>query len=480
MFVNWLRDTPILDCLMTDTPLPERSPDLVLHGSFHEEQECSMEHVPFELSDDVDQLLIDITYNDRIGSSPLVRGGNTLDIGLFDQQGIESGSPGFRGWSGSEQTRFVIGADWSTPPYRAGRPLAGTWHLLLGPYKIGPNGLDWTARIWLDPGIAVPEPEPIPELASLYRPHLPAPAEPNWYRGDLHMHTVYSDGSGTPAEVAVAAVEAGLDFFGITDHNRAQSPVGLVPQGDGWPVLVPGVEVTTYAGHFNVWGTDRWYDFREPTADGIQRAVDAALADGGTVSLNHPKPLGPEWEYPEVTGFHSIEAWNGWWAVFNAQSLAWWARQLGRPDSLPMIGGSDMHKHRSHGAPERPLEPARIAYPTTWVQVDDELTAESILASVRSGRTFLSESPSGPQLFEHSADEEIRLHIAHALGHALLLVGPHGVLRSAAIAGDDVEHCFATTDIRRELGTVEGTPWVRPEIHAVGGAVRALGQAIRL
>ncbi len=461
---------------MTDPTLPDRSPDIVLDGVFVEEQECSMTHIPFDVPDGVSQLLIDITYNDRIGSSPLERGGNTLDIGLFDEQGTDSGGPGFRGWSGSEKTRLVIGADWATPPYRAGRPCGGTWHLLLGPYKIGPNGLHWEARVWLDPGIAVPEPQPMPALSGLYRPRIAAAAEPGWYRGDLHMHTIYSDGDGTPAEVAVAAFEAGLDFFGITDHNRAQSPIRLVPQGGGWPVLVPGVEVTTYAGHFNVWGTDCWYDFREPTAAGLQAAVDAALADGGTVSMNHPKPFGPAWEYPDVTGFHTIEAWNGWWAVFNAQSLAWWQGQLDTA-GLPMIGGSDMHQHRSWGAPERPLEPARIGFPTTWVRVDGDLTADAILAAVRAGRTFVSESPSGPQIFDHSDAGTVRLHVAHAAGMALLLVGPRGVVAAEPIYTDDVEIELAIDDITRQL---DGASWLRPEIHAVGGAVKALGQAIPL
>ena len=70
-----------------------------------------------------------------------------------------------------------------------------------------------------------------------------------------------------------------------------------------------------------------------------------------------------------------------------------------------MIGGSDMHQHRSYGAPERPLEPGRIGFPTTWVQVDGELTPEAILGAVRAGRTFVSESPSGPQLFDLSTDD---------------------------------------------------------------------------
>lgn len=465
---------------MTDIPLPQGTPNIQLSGSFAPDQACTFEHIPFDIPDGVDQLLIDVSYKDRIGSSPMEQGGNTLDIGLFDQQGTRSRSPGFRGWSGSVQTRILIGTYWSSPPYRAGKPHAGTWHLLMGPYKIGPNGLDWRADIWLNPGIDSPAPDPIPEVGAVYRPSLPPAAEPNWYRGDLHMHTIYSDGSGTPVEVAVAAIETGLDFFGITDHNRAQSPVGLAPQGDGWPVLVPGVEVTTYAGHFNVWGTDTWYDFREPTAEGLQRSVDEALADGGTVSLNHPKPYGPEWEYPEVTGFHTIEAWNGWWAVFNAASLAWWQRQLGDEKALPMIGGSDMHQHRSHGAPERPLEPPRIGFPTTWVNIEGDLTPDAILAAVRDGRTFLSESPTGPQLFDLSNEGEIRLHIAHAKGHALLLVESAGVVHTKAITEDDMVLTAKKCDIRDALVSDVKNPFVRPELHAVGGAVKALGQAIRL
>ena len=81
-----IRDRTLnLDPRMTDPTLPDRSPDIVLDGVFHEEQQCSTCHVPFEVPEDVNQLLIDITYNDRIGSSPLARGGNTLDIGLFDE-----------------------------------------------------------------------------------------------------------------------------------------------------------------------------------------------------------------------------------------------------------------------------------------------------------------------------------------------------------------------------------------------------------
>jgi histidinol phosphatase-like PHP family hydrolase len=39
-------------------------------------------------------------------------------------------------------------------------------------------------------------------------------------RGDLHMHTLWSDGSSTVAEMARAAEERGYRFIAITDHTK--------------------------------------------------------------------------------------------------------------------------------------------------------------------------------------------------------------------------------------------------------------------
>lgn len=45
-------------------------------------------------------------------------------------------------------------------------------------------------------------------------------AQDNVYFGNLHAHTVYSDGSGAPDEAFDAAREAGLDFMAITEHSH--------------------------------------------------------------------------------------------------------------------------------------------------------------------------------------------------------------------------------------------------------------------
>lgn len=50
---------------------------------------------------------------------------------------------------------------------------------------------------------------------------LPALIELSQIRGDLHMHTTWSDGRHSVAEMAEAARGRGLSFIAITDHSRA-------------------------------------------------------------------------------------------------------------------------------------------------------------------------------------------------------------------------------------------------------------------
>ena len=447
---------------------------ITITSRFEEDQAGTLRHVPFDLPTRVQRFRLTVSYNDQIDSSPTLGGGNTLDIGLFDPQGIESGSEGFRGWSGSNKLEIVIGAKWSTPPYRPGKPQAGTWHLLLGAYKVGPNGLDVTATIELNPDIPTPPEPQTPRLDDIERDEVPPAAETGWYRGDLHAHTIYSDGSATPVDLAVAAYRAGLDFYGITDHNRAQSPVGLVPSGKGWPLLVPGVEVTTYCGHFNAWGTDTWYDFRDPTESGLQAAVHAAKADGALVSMNHPKPFGPDWVYRDITGFDCIEPWNGWWGRINDAALKVWDDALRRGERVTGVGGSDVHHPDMPNSPENPLSPARIAWPTLWVQVDGNLTVPRILDAIRKGRCFISESPSGPQVYLTHDRDHVTARVVHGAGTVLTLVSTHGLASSELISSDDESWTYALSVLGSRL------KYVRAQVHGLYGDIKALTNPVWL
>jgi hypothetical protein len=66
----------------------------------------------------------------------------------------------------------------------------------------------------------------------------------NLYFGDLHAHTDYSDGTGTPAQAYAAAKAAGADFFATTDHNHCS-------YGDGWMTTENWADTLAVADAYN-------------------------------------------------------------------------------------------------------------------------------------------------------------------------------------------------------------------------------------
>jgi hypothetical protein len=437
-------------------------PSLTLAGRFEKDHERRYSHVPFDVPAGVRQLHIRYSYSDQVDSDPLVGGGNTLDIGLFDERGIAEGSPGFRGWSGSNKMELTVDEGWATPPYRQGKIGAGRWHVLLGPYKVGPHGCEWKVEIWFDPGLPAAwrmsgavtraDTDPLPE------------ARPGWLRGDLHCHTLYSDGDSWPPEMLNAAAEAGLDFLGVTDHNNVAHQLAYGPGGDGLPIVLPGVEVTTYGGHWNAWGTDRWWEFREPESQAVERTMRAAIKSGAVVSICHPKPFGPPWEYTNAGGgFHAVEVWNGPWPQLNAASLEHWDGLLRRGVRCVAVGGSDTHYlHRRDVAPRHADS---IGTPTTWVHADGIPTVATILAALRDGRSFVSESPRGPQLYldaDRARKGRVSVETRDAEGARLELITATGMIASKPAEDPLV---FDIPDDAR---------FVRAQLVADNGDVRAL------
>jgi hypothetical protein len=406
-----------------------RRPDVVLEGRFSVEHEKRYSHVPFDVGPGHRQLHIRYEYNDRIDSDPTLFGGNTLDIGVFDPRGTATGSDGFRGWSGSNKLEFVIGEDWATPPYAPGPILAGTWNVLLGPYKVGPRGCDWRVEVRFDTGFAAP-PNDLVRTGIAMHPALPA-ARDGWWRGDLHCHTRYSDGDSWPSEMLHAATETGLQFLGVTDHNNIRHHEEYGAGGDGTPVVVPGVEVTTYGGHWNAWGTDRWWEFRTPEASAVERAMAEAAAAGAFLSVNHPKPFGPPWEYPTVRSFHAVEVWNGPWGL-NRIAVDFWESRLRTGARLTAVGGSDTHLLRARDPDPRHSQ--RLGSPTTWVATGPRLDRDGILDALRGARTFVSASPAGPQLYLEPGGKGVRVSARGGGGTRMALITDVGQIEESLVS----------------------------------------------
>jgi len=442
------------------------SPDIVLEGRFVEADRMRYVLVPFEVRLGLRQFEIRYSYSDRIESDPLVGDGNTLDIGLFDPRGTGTGSVGFRGWSGSHKDAFVVGEDWATPPYAAGPMPPGTWNVLLGPYKVGPRGCDYRVEIRLDPRLA----PPARDVIRTGQPHPPAlpDARPGWLRGDLHCHTRYSDGDSWPAEMLHAAAEAGLDYLGVTDHNNVAHHAEYGPGGGAWPIVIPGVEVTTYGGHWNAWGTDRWWEFREPTGPAVERAMQAAAESGAVVSVNHPKPFGPAWEYDTVGRAHAVEVWNGPWPGQNVVALELWEQRLREGCRLAAVGGSDTHLLRSVDPDMR--HSRGLGGPTTWIEAGARPDVAAILDGMRAGRTFVSASPAGPQLYLDRIEDELQVEVRGGRGCALVLIGDGGVVDATAVTSDERTMTFG----------VPRVSYVRAQLVGPAGEVAALTSPIWL
>lgn len=62
---------------------------------------------------------------------------------------------------------------------------------------------------------------------------------------DLHMHSVYSDGTCTPAELVALAEAGGVAAIALTDHDTVAGIPDLLAAAENSPVeIVPGIEIS--------------------------------------------------------------------------------------------------------------------------------------------------------------------------------------------------------------------------------------------
>jgi hypothetical protein len=322
-------------------------------------------YIPVRVPAGVNRLSVAYRY-DRAGA------GNALDIGLFD------GTGGFRGWSGGARDRFTISAGDATPGYLPGPVRPGTWHVVLGPYTVHPDGLNWTVTVKFDLGADLPAYRPRPA------PHRATGRGAAWYRGDAHLHTVHSDGSRTPAEVVAAARAAGLDFVVSTDHNTSSAAGAWGACADPYLLVIDGEEVTTRDGHWTALGlpAGTWVDWRYRAADAaLPRHLDQVHAAGGLAVAAHPMApcAGCGWGFG-FAGMDAVEVWNGPWTLDDEAALAAWDALLAAGRWLPAVGGSD-----AHGASDVIGLPQNVVYAAG-------LDRDHILAGIRAGRVWIAGS----------------------------------------------------------------------------------------
>lgn len=264
---------------------------------------------------------------------------------------------------------------------------------------------------------------------------------------NLHMHTTYSDGGGTHAEIVQAAQRAGLDVVIVTDHNiLVQGPEGYYSEGDRRVLMLVGEEIHDQAripqkSHLLVIGANRELATH---AHNPQHLVEMVRKSGGLSFIAHPvDPPAPafneddiSWADWDVTGMTGLEIWNGFSefkshltsklrGLFYAlnperiperplpEVLKIWDEKLAAGRKLVGIGSSDAHALPFRQGPLR-----RIIFPyeyhfraiNTHILVPSPLTGEVetdrrlVLDALQRGRAFVgNDLPASTRGFRFTA-----------------------------------------------------------------------------
>ncbi len=448
-------------------------PSLVLTGTVSGTQHKTYFEVPFAVPGGVHRISVDFQYTGKEQRA-------TLDMGIADPER-------FRGASGGNKSHFTIGEADATPSYLPGAISAGQWKLLISVPNMRATVVShFRAEVRFndpaeDAGFAVHP------LATGLR----------WYRGDLHMHTAHSDGScrsqsghdvPCPLFLTVQAAAArSLDFIAITDHNTDSHDAELrelQPFFDHL-LLIPGREMTTFHGHFNVFGVTQFIDFRvgDHGLD-LNQVVRDARAKGGIASMNHAEApegedcMGCRWDPAagaDIGLFSAIEVINYGAIMFS--SAKYWDEELRAGHRLAAIGGSD-----NHNATIPPGEVSAIGWPATVVEAD-ELSVPAILQGIRNGRSFVDLTGSRDKVLDFKAETN---GVTANMGETLRVApGASIVLHIHAVAAaESTLHVFldgkdsaspieiggALTSASTKVTTGVGQHWLRLEVHDHSGA----------
>ncbi|MFC4782929.1 CehA/McbA family metallohydrolase [Nocardioides sp. MAHUQ-72] len=360
----------------------ESSRTLVFKGRFTDPDGPDWHYVPFRVPEGVRALEVHYDYTPTPAGPTTF---NVVDIGIFDASGHGLGdAAGFRGWSGGARRSFRINRHRATPGYLAGPITPGRWAIALGPYQIDFGGTPWKVEVTLHFGKRRPRFVPHPPPTSV------AGTGAGWYRGDLHVHTVHSDGSQTPAEALADARAAGLDFIGSSEHNTSSAHARWGKVVDDDFLVICGEEVTTRAGHWIAAGlpAGTWVDWRYRPEDGeLPRFTQQVRDAGGIAIAAHPEQLGTGigWQFGDDFGpMDAVEVWNGPWSGLNAyaneKALSAWHGLLTDGVFKPAVGNSDSHNHGQ-----------RIGLAQTVVRADS-LSVDALLDGYRGGHAWIAES----------------------------------------------------------------------------------------
>lgn len=232
------------------------------------------------------------------------------------------------------------------------------------------------------------------------------------FKGNLHLHTTWSDGSLPAVQVVEAFKAKGYHFISITDHDIYASTDEFNTVDF---VTLPGME---RGGLNQIADKNPGYHFgvlNDPTVNSElerfehleqfpvpilwvgdhspQLLIDVMRAHGNLVIFNHP-----EWhltrfeDMVKYDGFFAIEIYNHAteWSTTSSYGAAYWDHALQNGKRVFGIAADDSHEHDPNWkVPE---------YGGGWVQVQAAaLNPVDIVKSLKQGGFY---SSSGPEIYD--------------------------------------------------------------------------------
>ncbi len=336
-------------------------------------------HIPHEVEVPQGTTRLDILF----AFEPLRVGnlGNQLTLSLFDPDGFRGAT--HRSYS---ETRVVLSAAEASPGFIPGPIPAGTWTIVIDTHIVLPN-----APIQYHFDIE-PSAQPVLSTAVVPAPGKVPSRGPGWFRGDLHAHTIHSDGHWDIPDLVAHGREYHLDFITLTDHNTVSGLAQMDSYTADDLLTMGGIELTTYYGHALALGVRQWIDWRvQPGGLTMPMIVEKVTEAGGLFVIAHPMndgdPVcsGCDWAYPDMMPGNArfAEMWNSIWEADgnNNDGVKLWYQWLNAGYRIIGTAGTDLH------------QPMIDPEPGFNIVFAHELSEKAILAAIRRGHLFLSSGP---------------------------------------------------------------------------------------
>ncbi len=130
---------------------------------------------------------------------------------------------------------------------------------------------------------------------------------------DLHIHSLYSDGSDSPAEILRRAKENGVGLLSVCDHNVVQGTLEAVQLAQGSDIcVIPGVEIDALHEGTDIHILCYGADLTDPALTSRIRHARAMLDKMSTDLLERMLPEYPMLSLGEYETFPHNTALGGW------------------------------------------------------------------------------------------------------------------------------------------------------------------------